>query len=66
MITTAKALIAVTGALPILNFQFGQFPKFFQSGDFFLLVSQLLNQIFSGIAQGLIAIFVDGALGVTA
>ena len=50
--------------LPVMDFHFSDIPGWFQGNDFLTLFAEILIQMFTGIADALIAIFVDSAFGV--
>jgi hypothetical protein len=64
MTVVVNAFIAAVGVLPVMEFQFGQVPKYFQTQEFFVMASQLIIQILTGISSGLIGAIFSALFGV--
>jgi hypothetical protein len=47
--------------LPVMDFHFSDIPAWFKGTEFLTLVSQFLIQFFTGLADVLIAFFVESA-----
>jgi len=50
--------------LPVMAFSFGQIPGFFSTDRFFVIMSQLIIQVFEGFTTGFITLFTDGLFNV--
>lgn len=65
MIPSFDLISTLADTLPVLVFQFGQIPGYFETSDFFSLVSQIITEILAGLSSGLLGAIVDAIFGVT-
>jgi len=50
--------------LPMMDLHFSDIPGWFQGTEFLTLFAEILIQMFTGVADAFISIFVDSAFGV--